>query len=262
MSTLSVTNIEGLDALTVGGSTLSDFGKTLIDDADAATARTTLGLSTASQAEMEAGTESALRSMSPLLVSQAISALSLGTISIQTFTASGTYTKPAGLTYALVIATGGGAGGSQEGAGDTGSGGGAGGTAIKLLAAASIGATETVTVGAGGAASGSVSNNGNDTTFGAHCTGGAGQGGGNDAGGGATLGGVGGTATGGDLNIPGGYGSGATSVASEYYGGSSFWGGTGAYGSGGVGASNGFTTAVAADSGGGGVVVVIEFRAG
>ena len=65
-------------ALTSGVHGISTFGATLVDDADAATARTTLGLPTATQVEMEAGTEAALRAMSPLLVAQAIAALSSG----------------------------------------------------------------------------------------------------------------------------------------------------------------------------------------
>jgi hypothetical protein len=109
----------------------------------------------------------------------------LPTPQIVVFTASGTWTKDAGLKY--IIVEGVGAGAQSSG---TGSGGG-GGYFKKLILAASLGATETVTIGATG-------NPGGSTTFGAHATG---NGGG--------FGGVrktGGTATGGDLNIQGGDG--------------------------------------------------------
>jgi len=82
------------DLTTHTGSTtahgISTFGASLVDDADAAAARTTLGLSSASQAEMEAGTETALRSMSPLLVAQAIAALGGSTGVFPFYRADGT----------------------------------------------------------------------------------------------------------------------------------------------------------------------------
>lgn len=125
--------------------------------------------------------------------------------SVQTFTASGTYTKPAGLAYAKITSVGaGGGGGSSSGGGSTGGGGGGGGgTAIRYILGSFIGTTETVTIGAGGAAS----SNGGNTTFGALAQGGGGTGG-------ATVtstagaGGAGGVGTVGTINL---YGSGGMS---------------------------------------------------
>jgi hypothetical protein len=89
------------DQLTTLG--VSAFAKTILDDADEATFKTTVNLEigvdvqaydadiptvSASQGEMEAGTEAALRSMSPLRVAQAIAALGGGGTQIQPISAS------------------------------------------------------------------------------------------------------------------------------------------------------------------------------
>ncbi len=195
-------------------------------------------------------------------------------VSATTFTASGTYTAPASLQYALVFTTGGGGGGGVggNGVGAGGGGGGqAGGTAIGLLTAGTIGTSQSVTIGAGG---GSASA-GNNTTFGSILTGNGGAAGSAAAG---TAGGVGGTgsgtASGGTLNLTGGNGvtagSGNTTdniLSNGATGGSSFWGGGGAggstngtdgaaYGSGGGGSRNNGT----GGSGANGVVLIIEFK--
>lgn len=93
---------------------------------------------------------------------------------IQTFTSSGTWTKPAGATVVMVEAVGGGGGGANQ-TGITGVGGGAGGSYVCIrLEDGDVGATETVTIGSGGTggASGSATSGtaGGDTTFGSHVT--------------------------------------------------------------------------------------------
>lgn len=130
----------------------------------------------------------------------------------QVFTANGTWTKPSGAQYVEVeVVGGGGGGGGVTGAGagvGSGGGGGSGGYVRKLFAASALSATEAVVIGAGGAgaASGGVTATaGGNTTFDV-LTGGGGAGGGgvtsattSQAG----AAGAGGTATGGDVNIPG-----------------------------------------------------------
>lgn len=176
-----------------------------------------------------------------------------GLQSMQVFTTSGTWTKPAGITKAKVYVTGGGGGGGGGSPSyNHGGGGGAGGTAIKWITSG-LGATETVTVGNGGAGGGgnSAGSSGQASSFGAHATGNGGVGGRAGQGNPAANGG---SASGGDINIYGGYGcpagGGATSndETSPGNGGASYWGG-GAAGANSSGAQN---TGWNADTYGGG----------
>jgi hypothetical protein len=161
-------------------SNISAFAATLLDDANAAAARATLGLeigvnvqaydagiptTAASQAEMEAGTEAALRSMSPLRVAQAIAALATGsTLTRTVFTASGNLTFPAGVTQAWVTGQGcgGGGGGSTNGSdGGTVTFGPNGGAVVLTLAGGVKGtAYSSGTPGTGGVGGGSGINQG------------------------------------------------------------------------------------------------------
>ena len=93
-------------------------------------------------------------------------------VNIQTFTSSGTYTPTAGMVYCQIQCLGGGgAGGGAPSTSasqySTGGGGGAGEYAVGIFAAATIGASQTVTIGAGGTGnSGLVGGNGGNTSVG------------------------------------------------------------------------------------------------
>ena len=108
----------------------------------------------ATQAEAEAGAINT-RAMTPLRVAQAIDALT-STVDYQVFTASGTWTKPAGISpdAIVIVELWGGGGGGGSGSGSTSSsagGGGGGGYMYRVFLASVLSATETVTVGSGGA---------------------------------------------------------------------------------------------------------------
>ncbi len=175
-----------------------------------------------------------------------------------------TWTKPSGLKYVVVevqAAGGNGAAGVDNGAtGTPGGSGGGGGYSRKLIAAATLGSTETVTIGAVGS----------NSSFGAHATATCGA---NATGAARGLGGVGAS---GDVNCRGGDGSsndgGQNTLAFSAPGGSSCLGGNGggtdssgdataggAYGGGGGG---GWATGAGARQGGAGgaaIVIVTEF---
>jgi len=138
------------------------------------------------------------------------------TVVRQVFTSTGTYTPTSGMVYCDIEVLGGGGGGGGAASGATGvaagAGGGSGGYAKKIVSAATIGASQSVTIGAAGAA-GSAGNNaggtGGTTSVGSivSATGGVGGAGGpNNAITAVTFsaGGAGGVGSSGDLNANGG----------------------------------------------------------
>jgi hypothetical protein len=206
-------------------------------------------------------------------------------VNVQVITGTGTYTASTGMLYAKVEVLGGGGGGGGAGTTTTGYSGGGSGSAGEyasgVFSAATIGATQTVTIGAAGAAnSGASGGNGGNTSFGAIITANGGVGGvttatGAVANGAGVLGGTGGT--GGTVRTPGSPGGSvnwavgaslifASNGASSQYGAGGLAGiiaaGSAAlgYGAGGGAATN--ATSGAAKSGGAGtagIVIVTEY---
>lgn len=209
---------------------------------------------------------------------------------VQTFTGNGTYTPTAGMLYCTIECLGGGAGGGgiagSAATTTSAGGGGAGSYARKTVTAATIGASQTVTVGAaanGGTAGNNNGTAGNDTSVGTICIGKGGGAGTGSAAGGVGAGGLGGVAGTGDFTPTGqpGFTAIGSGAATSYFGlggagGSSQWGGGGRapvaaigstggnnatnYGSGGSGAAGHAANANAAGgNGSAGLVVITEY---
>lgn len=160
------------------------------------------------------------------------------TVKKQIFTSTGTYTPSTGMLYCIVEAVaGGGAGGGCANNTSAGTGGAYGGYSRALFAAVTIGASKSVTIGAGGTGvSGGTGGTGGTTSITGLITCNGGVGGISTAA--IALGGVGGTATGGDINIPG--------IAGGY---TSFGAGVSGYGASGILGSGGISRLGASDPG-------------
>lgn len=193
------------------------------------------------------------------------------------------WSKPSLLSYIVVEVVGGGGGGGGCTTNGAGNGGGAGGYARKRILALSLGASENITIGAGGASNSNAAGDAGGTTlFSASslvsATGGSG--GSTGGAGGSNNGTAGGSGVSGDVITMGGMGDTgiiAANVSKGGMGGATYFGGgaAGAYaanggantgavasvvGSGGAGgASGGAGGATAGSSGKSGVVIVTEY---
>lgn len=192
------------------------------------------------------------------------------TVKRQTFTSSGTYTPSTGMLFCLITCLGNGAGGTNGGgAGAAGGGGGAGEESSVLATAATIGASQAVTIPAA-ATAGSPGNSGGTVSVGTICTAGGGLG---PAAASTTVSGGGAGGTGGTSDIasagnPGtnGLGTSAMTIGIGGTGGSTRYGqgGRGNAGAGGTAAGfgaggSGGAAAAAGSNGTKGFVDIIEY---
>ena len=192
-----------------------------------------------------------------------------GLVSVQVFTASGTWTKPANINNIIVEVIGAGGGGAGAASNVSGGGGGGAGYSRELVDSSGL-TSETVTVGSGGAGGAAGANNGSSggtSSLGALLSATGGSGG---VTGSTGLAGIGGVGSGGSFNIEGD--SGTSSVSSiPGNGGVSHLGGGGRTGSsqageaggnygGGGGAGSGTgAVARAGGAGAGGIIIVWEY---
>lgn len=207
------------------------------------------------------------------------STTAIKTVKKQIFTGSGTYTPSSGMVYCIAeVVGGGGAGGGSGTANFPGGGGGAGGYGRSVISAATIGSSQSVTIGAAGVgSSGSVGGDGGTSSLGAliSCTGGGGGAAGASAtAGNSVAGGAGGTSSSADINISGGGGgAGLSGLKTSGAGGNCIYGAGGiakatsaivsgsaglGYGAGGGGACTSGTSQAGGD-GAAGIVIITEF---
>lgn len=217
-----------------------------------------------------------------------------GVVNVQVFTSGGTYTPTSGMKYCIIECVGGGGGGGAVDSGSTatlyqGGGGGGGAYSRKFASAATVGASQTVTIGSGGAGGAAGTNdggNGGTTSVGSICTAPGGSGGAYTDGSQLGTGGAGGVAGTGDISIVGhagsngwytsdtyaasgrgggdagaGMGAGAPYPANSAYASTTFTGVAG--GDYGGGASGGLRVYIASSEAGGagadGLVIITEF---
>jgi hypothetical protein len=196
--TATATELNVLDGITAStaelnildGVTASTAEINILDGVTATAAEINLldGAVDHNTAAWETGTATDSGLPSPADVKAAIDALASGglTVDVQTFSANGTWTKPAGAKVVYVEIWGGGGGGGSgrrdvNTAAPSGGGGGGGAAGVfKTFQAADLTSTVSVTIGAGGAGGASVTTNttngnigsdGGDSTFGSYLKG-------------------------------------------------------------------------------------------
>ena len=279
--------------------TFTAAGRALVDDADAAAQRTTLGLGTA--ATLNVGTaannvvqlngSAQLPAVDGSLLTNLPASSAIGRLlrAPQILTSGTSYTTPAGCNsvYVEAVGAGGGGGGAdgESGSAEGGGGGGSGAYAAKFFTV-SPSTAYTYAIGAGGTAGGSGGTDGGDggnTTFAVGATTLTANGGGLGSGAKSTsfgtqlgTGGSGGSASNGDINITGKSGQGGAGggggVGSGGTGGPSFFGGSGrggvtdtsgssgtSGGGGGGGGNTADTSGHAGGAGGAGLIRVWEY---
>jgi hypothetical protein len=214
---------------------------------------------------------------------QAALGLPIRVIRVQVFAASGTYAPNANMVFCIMETVAGGGGGGSANTPTpasslfSGGGGASGGYSRKLVAKATVGASQPVTIGAAGVGGPSGSNaggTGGQTSVGSLCVANGGGGGAYGAVASVGIGGNPGVPGTGDIASPGAPGTGGfynnanniiTTPSGD--GGSSVFGGGGAGNSGGTGATAtgygaggaGGTATAAGGNGSAGVVIITEF---